>query len=131
MCPCWRALGQWRERRSVRSGLALRPVDRDRVHRRLACIARLTDYPTTKNMTKEIAVGALAGGNSNNGGNAGPFNLNSNNAPSNANANIGASHVIYFLAAILLPKGKHFTSRQWRAGNGCMKACRRELQVIL
>lgn len=35
-------------------------------------------------------VGVLRGGNANNGANAGFVNLNTNNAASNANANIGA-----------------------------------------
>ncbi len=40
---------------------------------------------------KEITGCAFAGGNSDNGANAGPFYLNSNNAASNADVNIGAS----------------------------------------
>jgi hypothetical protein len=38
---------------------------------------------------------ALVGGNANNGSNCGPFYVNSSNAPSNRNANIGSR--LYFI----------------------------------
>ena len=40
---------------------------------------------------KGMADSFIVGGNSNNGSNAGPFNLNSNWYPSNSNVNVGAS----------------------------------------
>lgn len=70
------------------------------------------------NRKQEIAVGARAGGNSDNGGNAGPFALNSNNGPSNSDTNIGAALVNLIYAAILLPIRK--TSRL--PGNGVLVA---------
>ena len=70
-------------------------------------------------MKKEITVGARAGGNSNNGGNAGPFNLNSNNSPANANANIGASLVIFSM--LLFSFRKENISLP---GNGVLVTCR-------
>ena len=45
------------------------------------------------NKKQEIAVGALSGGNSDNGGNAGPRYLNSNNSASNTDVNIDEEQV--------------------------------------
>jgi hypothetical protein len=49
----------------------------------------------------------LWGGNANNGANAGLVNANTNNTPSNANANIGAQLCLkYFERVKTLPLGK-------------------------
>jgi hypothetical protein len=45
-------------------------------------------------------------GNANNGANAGLRNANSNNTPSNANANIGAQLSVKILTTATLPLGK-------------------------
>lgn len=56
--------------------------------------------------------GVLFGGNANNGSNAGFVYSNSNNVPSNANANIGShlciSILYYILKVTTIPLGKKF-----------------------
>ncbi len=53
---------------------------------------------------QEIAVGAIVGGNSDNGRNAGPFYFNSNVNVGSANVNIGASLVNYVLLLLSFRK---------------------------
>lgn len=69
------------------------------------------------NKKQEIAVGALSGGNSDNGGNAGPRYLNSNNSASNTDVNIGAAHVNFQCCYSPSDKENISISRHWRAGS--------------